>query len=417
VAIHSVISSPLWRNRNFTALWVGQTISMVGTRVNLFVVPTLAIIVLHATPAEVGLLNTVATAPYIVISLIAGVAADRMPRRTVMIACDLARVALVGAIPLLAAVHLLGLPALYALVLLASCATIFFDVCYRAYLPDLIAQDQLADGNAKLQLSTSGSVVLGPSIAGALVQAFGAAQTLLLDAASFAVSALSLSILPSPRAHAAGERSARGALRDIGQGLRVVWDSPTLRLITIVTAFINLGNAMVLATVLLFAYRDLRLDPGQVGLAVGIGSLGFVLGALVTPWLIARLGFTRSLLLCSVAFVVGFGAIPAGLLFGGPFVLGAGYFIFYFAFPVYNTNVITVIQSRTPADLLGRVMATVTWVTWSTLSVGAILGGGLGGAIGLAPVILIGAAIMGLGALMVVLRRDLEPEPAATAAG
>jgi MFS family permease len=416
LAIHSVISSPLWRNRNFAALWVGQTISMVGTRVNLFVVPTLAIIVLHATPTEVGVLNTVATAPYIVVPLIAGVAADRLPRRRIMIACDLARAVLVGAITLLFVLHALSLPALYVLVVLAACGSIFFDVSYRAFLPDLVAQDQLADGNAKLQLSTSGSVVFGPSIAGVLVQAFGAAQSLLLDAVSYVASAISLWTLPSPPPAATGERTARSALRDIGAGIQVVWRTPALRLITVVTALINLGNQMVLAIVLLFAYRDLRLNPAQVGLAVGIGSVGFVLGALAAPWLIARLGFTGSLLVCSLGFVAGFGAIPAGLLFAGPVILAAGYFVFYFAFPIYNTNVITLIQSRSPSAALGRVMATVTWVTWSTLSVGAILGGTLGDAIGLAPVILLGAAIMGVGALGIVLQRGLEPEAGSGAA-
>ncbi|MEK8107480.1 MFS transporter [Micromonospora sp. M12] len=197
----------LWRSRNFLLLWGGQTVSELGTRIAGVAVPLLAADTLHASVFQISLLTVLAWLPYLLFSLPAGIVADRLDQRRLMIACDLGRAALMLSLPVAALVDQLTLPFLYAVVGLGGVLTVLFTVAYKTLLPRLVPADLLVDGNAKLTISQDAAELVGPTISGALIGLVGAARTFLTNGFAFLVSALTLILIrqtpvsrePAPR--------------------------------------------------------------------------------------------------------------------------------------------------------------------------------------------------------------------------
>src|SRR5919204_6968169 len=211
----------LWRHREFVKLWTGQTISRLGSEISQLAIPLAAALVLHASPAQMGLLGAFEFAPFLLLSLFAGVWVDRVHRRPVLIVADVGRAIFLGSIPVAAILGVLRIEQLYVVGLLTGVLTVFFDVAYQAYLPVLVSREHLVEGNSKLEVSRSVAQIAGPGLAGGLVQAITAPMAILLDAVSFLVSALSLGLIrtPEPVPVRDGRRRVRA---EIGEGLRVV---------------------------------------------------------------------------------------------------------------------------------------------------------------------------------------------------
>ncbi len=144
----------------------------------------MAIITLGASPIEIGILGTFQFLPFILLTIPAGVWVDRMRRRPILIGADIGRAILLTSIPIAFVGGWLSMPQLYVVGFLVGCLEVFFDVAYQSYLPAVVERDQLQEGNAKLELSTSASAVIGPGLAGFLVQVFTAPFAMLFDALS-----------------------------------------------------------------------------------------------------------------------------------------------------------------------------------------------------------------------------------------
>src|SRR5437899_6789326 len=179
-------------------LWIGQTISVFGSVVGVAAMSFTAILTLHATPFQLGLLSAARLAPGFVTALAAGAWVDRLQRRPILIGADIGRAALLTTIPLAAILGLLRIEQLYLITFLVSILTIFFDVAYRSYLPSLIGRAELVEGNSKLSASASAAEVSGFGVAGWLVQLFTAPIAILIDAISFLVSAISVWLIQAP---------------------------------------------------------------------------------------------------------------------------------------------------------------------------------------------------------------------------
>ena len=133
----------LWRERAFLLLWSGQTISQFGSQVTIWALPLTAVLLLHASPAQTGLLTAASIAPYVVAGLFAGAWVDRVPRRPLMIAADMGHALLLLSVPLAAWSGKLTLPHLYGVALGMGLCAILFDVAYGALLPSVVAPQQL----------------------------------------------------------------------------------------------------------------------------------------------------------------------------------------------------------------------------------------------------------------------------------
>ena len=382
----------LWRHPDFLKLWTGQTISQFGSQATEFALPLIAALTLQASPAQMGLLTATETLPFLLAGLVAGVWVDRLRRRRILIAADIGRAVLLGLVPLLALTGQLRMAHLYVIGFLIGVLRVFFDVAYQSFLPTLVRPEHLVEGNSKLEASSSVATIAGPGLAGLLVQLLTAPVALAIDACSFGVSALSLGFIRTPEAvppH--GER--RRFWTEAGEGLRVVLGSPTLRAIAGCTGTWNLCGNIWYAAFVLYAIRQLGVSPAVLGATYTLGSTGALLGALLAnragravgpgPAIIgAALLGTRSALL--VPIVSGPGLMAAAMIATVRFVSGLGN-------TTYRISQVSLRQAIVPANVQGRMNATMRFLSMSVIPVGALLGGSLGEVVGLRPTLVVGA--------------------------
>src|SRR5437868_4540457 len=173
--------------------------------------------------------------------------------------------------------NLLTLEQLYVVALFTGIFTVFFDVSYQSYLPVLVDRPNLIEGNTKLEITRSTAQVAGPAVAGFLIQLIGGAKAVAVDAVSFLFSALALALIktPEPEPRPSTASGATGFIPEMREGIEVVFGSPILWRIAGCTATSNLGSNMVFGAVLLvFAYRQLHLSAGVVGVIFAITSCG-----------------------------------------------------------------------------------------------------------------------------------------------
>lgn len=380
----------LLRHRDFRMLWGGETVSELGSQVSLLAIPLLAVRTLHATTFEMGLLTAASTAAFLVVGLPAGVWVDRMRRRRVMIGADLGRVLALGSVPIAYAVDGLTLAQLFVVTLASGILTVFFDVAYQSYLPALVGREHLVEGNAKLTGSAQVATVAGPSVAGGLVQAVGSSAAIAVDSASFLVSAAAVAAIraPEPKPHVP-EGGHPKLVHDMAEGLRFVLGNVLLRAIAATTATSNLFSGIAAAVEIVFLVREVHASPGVIGLLFTMGGVGGVLGALAAGPLAERVGGARATLI-GIAGNAGGLLIPLTMPAAGLLLFGTGLFVVSFFVVVYNVNQVSFRQRLCPDRLLGRMNATMRFVVWGVLPVGALIGGVLGSFLGLRATLWIG---------------------------
>ena len=397
------------RDPQFLRLWAAETISHFGSSITGIALPFVAITLLGAGPLEVAILNLADFLPFLLIGLLAGALVDRLPRRAVLIGGDLGRAALILTIP---AAYLAGLLTLTQLIVVGfsvGVLTVFFDVAYQAYLPSLIGRKDLVEGNSKLEFSRSASGLLGPGLGGLLVEVLRAPVAMIVDAASFLVSALFLATIkdrPAAADSTSGvaaqrsvtqpEQTARGAMRnEIAEGLRFVFGHPVLRTIGAATATSNLFSSIGGAAFMLFAINELKMSPALIGVAFSLGSVGGLVASLIAGPLSRRFGVGR-VIVATVAlggpfeFAVGLGSAGADAL--NLLLIAAAGFAMGGSGTIYNINQVSLRQAITPEAMSGRMNATMRWFVWGTMPIGSIIGGIIGETLGVRAAILIGGA-------------------------
>lgn len=412
-------SSPptLWREPDFLKLWFGQAVSQFGSQVTILALPLAAALTLGASPAQMGLLSALESLPFLLFGLFAGVWVDRLPRRPVLIAADLGRATLLVTLPIAALIGRLSLPLLFIIAFGTGVLTVFFDVAYGAFLPGLIGEEHLVEGNSKLEMTNSAAKVAGPGLTGLLVQLMSTPLVILLDAISFLVSATSLSAIRGTERARTARVQGSNLWREIGAGLKLVFGNRHLRGIAGCTATANLAWNIILSVFILYASRDLQLGAAVIGVIFAAGNVGFLTGAAVASRLVRRLGLGVTLIAMPVlssagAVMIALADGPAPLVIA---TLAGAQFLFGFGGVIYNINQVSLRQALTPDHLRGRMTATMRFVVWGTIPVGALLGGALGERYGLRAATYIGAFIT-LGAFLWVLLspvRTLTTHPAA----
>jgi MFS family permease len=372
-------------------------------------------VLLHAGAFQVGLLAALEFLAFPVLGLIAGVYADRLKRRRILIVCDAARLVVLASVPAAYFAGVLSMGQLYAVATVIGVCTVFFDVAYQSYLPALIPRTDLLEGNSKLEITRSASQVIGPALGGFLVQAIRSAPAILVDSLSYLVSVTTLLWIrhPEPDPRPSGE-APTSFFGEMWEGIKVVLGHPVIRLIAGCTATSNLGSNMGFAILLLFAYNRLGLTPGQVGLIFGIGSVGALIGAVLAVPLARRIGLGPTIALAAAGNAFNF-LVPVAV-FGYPFVLlSVAFFAVLLTGSLYNINQVSLRQAIVPVRLQGRLNATVRTIVWGTIPIGNFLGGVLGTRLGLVPTLYIGAAIGTLAVLFILagpVRLKEQPEPA-----
>ena len=395
-----------WRSRDFRLLLAGQTTAQFGAQVSGVAIPLLAVLTLHATAFELGLVSAAGTIAFALIGLPAGAWLDRWRRRPVLVTADVARAVLLASIPVGALTHTLTITQLVVVSLLTGVARVFFDVGYQSYLPTVIGRDTVLAGNSAMETARAGGQIVGPGLGGWLVTVVGAANLVLLQAVTFAVSALALARIKTREAPAPGTRTR------IREGLAFVLRTPLIRATAITSAAGNFSFGMGSAVTVLFAIRTIGLSPAAFGVVIAVGSVTVMLGAALTPRLARVFGSAR------VVWLVPAASGPLALLgaFAAPgwavLLLLVGTAAGEFGQIVYAITNVSLRQRLCPDHLLGRVGATMRFLMMSLFPLGALLGGVLGGLAGPRATLVVAFAVVAVSPLPVALAlrgiRDVE---------
>jgi MFS family permease len=381
----------LWRHPDFLKLWSAETVSQFGTQISLLALPLAAIDVVHASAFEVAVLATAEYLPFLLVSLPAGVWVDRLRRRPILVAGDVARAALLASVPIAYAFDALTIWQLYGVGFFVGIATVFFDVAYQSYLPSLVERNQLVDGNAKLEISRSAAQIGGPGLAGLLVDLLKAPTAILFDAFSFLGSALFLFRIrkaePSPQAEGV-RRRMRDELRE---GLAYVFKHPYLKSIAACTALFNFFGNFIWAVLLVYARRELNLSPLAIGIAFMLGNIGPLLAAFTANRIAIRFGIGPTIVGTAILGGPMFLLIPfappgnaAIVILAGAFIVGG------FMGVVYNVTQVSLRQAITPERIQGRMNSVMRFIVWGVIPLGALVGGVLTTWIGLKETLIVG---------------------------
>jgi MFS family permease len=409
----------LWRHRDFRNLWAAETISVFGSQVDDLAIGFVAIVVLDVSAFEVAVLGTLNFAPFILLTLPAGVWVDRLRRRPILIGADFARAGLLATVPVAYAFDVLTLTQLYLVVFLVGACQVFFDVAYQSYLPSLVERNQIVEGNSKLEISRSSAQVTGPGIGGTLVELVTAPYAVLVDALSFVASGFFLLRIRKREevvvrtAAADGRKPSMRA--ELKEGLRFVAGNPNLRAQAGCTATSNLFSSLAFSIFLVFAVRELGLSAALIGLAFSVGAAGSLLAAFTARRISDRFGIGPTSIVTAALFGPSF--ILVGLAPTGneaiPFLIVAQ-LVFGFSVVVYNIAQVSYRQAICPPRLQGRMNSVMRFIVWGTIPVGTLAGGALATWIGLRETILVGAVGGGLAFLWLLLspQRHLRELPA-----
>jgi len=383
--------SPIWRNPDFVKFWVGETVSLFGSAVTALALPLTAVVVLKATPSQMGVLAAAGYVPFLLVGLLAGVWVDRFRRRPILLSADIAKAILLGSIPVAAFAGRLAMGHVLIVSFLTGTVSVIDAVAYQAFMPSLLRRENLVEGNSKLEVSNSVASIAGPSMAGFLVQLVTAPIAIAIDAASFVVSAVFLVFIRTTEPPPIPQDQRRNTFRQIGEGLRAVVRHPLIASVMWCGTMHNFFARMIDALYVLYLTNELHLGPTLLGIVLALGGPGALLGSLATARVTKRFGVGPTIVWMQILTGVSRLLIP--LAIGSlPLVLALlmlGEFLWGIARPIFNITQVSLRQAVTPDRLQGRVNASIRFVMWGVTPFGALLGGVLGELIGVRSTMLI----------------------------
>lgn len=383
----------LWKHSDFMKFWTGETLSLFGTQVTFLALPLTAILVLNATPQQIGLIRFLENIPFLLLAMAVGAWVDRRRKRPVMIGANVVRALLIVSVPVLAITGGLSMSVLYAIAFGMGVGTVFFDVCWMSFVPSLVSKEQLVEANSKVSTSYSAADVAGPGLGGGLVQLFSAPKALFADAFSYVISIISL--LSIKAEEPVPERSGqRRLLRDIKEGLGLVLGNRYVRATTAQGGLWNFCFVMSNTIFLLYAVREKHFSGGLVGLVLSVGAIGAILGSALASTLSRRFPYGRMIMVATA-----FGTLPSFLI---PAASGSrtavmvtfmvSFFLLQYGLATANVLMITLRQAVTPRDMLARMTAASRTVLYTLGPLGGLVAGALGASIGLRATLWVTAA-------------------------
>ena len=371
----------LWHDPQYLRLWISILTSSLGNQVMLLALPLTAAVLLSATPMQMGLLMAIELLPFLVLSLPSGVWLDRVRKLPVYAAGEATLAFAALSVPLAWWMGWLSMPWLYVVGFVIGAVHTVAGSAAQIVLTQVVARERLVEAHAKNALAGSGAEVAGPGFAGLLIKLVGAPLALMLNALLLLGSTLILRGITVHERRDAPEapRSLASFWRDLMAGLRFVAGSPLLMTLAALMGIWQMCHYTAMVVQILFATRTLGLSEQAVGLCymgVGAGTIvGSVYGRKLShyigpgPCLVAGYAICGTgWLLLAVAPANGWG-VAAFALMMMLFATGA---VFIFI------NFLALRQAVTPEPMLGRMTATMRWLSLLAAGPGALLGGWLG---------------------------------------
>jgi MFS family permease len=387
-------------SRSFLLYWRANAVSAFGTYITLLALQTVVVLTLHGSATQVGWLNSVRWLPYLVVGVVVGALVDRHPRRPILIITDLLQAGLLATIPLLWWIHRLSFPALLGVVTAYGTASVINGAAAMSFLPRLVQRRHLQRAHARGDGADAVAMSAGPALGGLLVSALGAPLAVLVDAATYAYSAITLSRIhvtePRPRTGA----TTRDLMLEIRDGIRWIYRGSGLTTLAVATHWWFVGNAAVLVVLAPYALVVLSLTPLQFGLIGALGGIGAFVGAAVTTRVGLHLGTGRTII-ASHAITTGSVLVMAvagesSHAWTSVAILGAGQGLYGLAIGTSNSHEMSYRQLITPDELQARTNTTLRSLNRAVMVVAAPLAGILADAWGIRPTLLAAAAVFAL---------------------
>ncbi|MBN2002273.1 MAG: MFS transporter [Anaerolineae bacterium] len=392
----------MWQNLDFRKLWIANSVSSFGSQITFLALPLTAVTLLHASPMQMGILAACGTLPFLLLSLPAGLLVDRSRRRPLLVAADLGRAALLGLIPLLAVLGALRIEYLYSIAFLTGALSLLYDITEETYLPTVVEDEQLVEGNSQLAAIDSVAELSAPVIAGGLVQGLTAPIAVAVDAASFLWSAFWLGRIQ--RREVAPKPTGRSDLwREMREGVTYLARHPLLRPSTLTGIQWQFFGGMTDALLILFLTETLGLPPLAIGLVYAAGSLSALAMTRFSNRATHKFGPGPVAVGAALGLGVGWLIVPlaAGTPWAASGVIAAGMFLAGAGNMIWNVTTTSITQNVTPNRLLGRVNACGRFLVEGALPIGALVGGALAGQWGVRPTLLLACGGVLLGVLWV----------------
>ncbi len=398
----------------FSRLWIANMAAHGADQLSIAALPLMAALALGASPQEMGMLGAAQTMPYLLLSLVAGLWADRWPRHWLMAGSEAGRALLLLSLPVLVYAGWLGLGVLSVIGFLLAAASVVFNIASQAYLPVLVPRTALAAANAKLEFTRATAIFLGPGLAG-VVAAWASPAIALAASGLGSIWAAWLLRDPSMRRNlpAMPEGQARQAmLPALAEGMRLVWRQSLLRAIAGCAMVWNLSWFLLMAVFVLYANQELGLGAAEIGVAMGLQGAGMLLASLAVPYLQRTLPFGLLIIIGPVLSLLGAASIALSSLSAGGdmrtgiLLVGAGFLLFGLGPMLWTISQNSLRQALVPAQLIGRASAIQQVVSLGMRPLGALLGGWVGGVWGLPAAIWL-AALGFVAQLLLVLMSQL----------
>jgi MFS family permease len=382
----------LMRHPGFIPLWIADGLSNFGSFILGLALQFLMIERLSANQVDLGLVRSAQWLPSLLFGLIAGVIVDRLRRKYLLIATDLASAALLSLIAVLAITGLLTIPLLVVLVFLLGSAAVLQGGAHQSFTADLLPPRLLTTGNVALTQTYTAAQTVGPLIGGLLVKLIGAPFAIIANALSYLASAAVLARVPDvdrerPR--------ARGTiLGDLRDGIAWVYRHQTLAPYALTLHLWFVGNSIA-GTVFVFHAIALGLDSSAVGLTLAAAGVTGVIGSAIAERLLLR--FSLGVVTIAADLLTGIAWVIAALAPTGQLAFAAlclAQLSYGFGLGIRGPLEMSYRNAVTPSELRGRMNTTIRSINWGLIAIAAPLGGWLAFSFGDRVALWIGGAIM-----------------------
>lgn len=393
-------------NNDFNKLWFGETISMFGAQLTTLAIPLVAVILLNASPMEMGLLTAFSTLPFFLFSLFIGIIVDNNKRKPLLIIANIGSMIFLTNIAIFYWFDLLTIYILCIIQFLLASMAVLFELTYLSYVPSLVEKENLSGSNSKLEGSRAVAQMGGPGLGGILIQVFSAPVAIIIDVFSYLISTISLFAIRTEEDVVKSNGKIK-IFSQIKEGLLVLIKHKILMSISSATALLNFFGSAFAALYVIYVVENLLISPTLLGIILGLGSVGALIGAFIATVITKKMGIGKSILIGSLFSGLGVIIVPLApdtLLVSTPLLILAQLFI-GLGGTIYFISQVTLRQTITPTNLLGRVNASNRFITRGFMPLGAILGGALASVLN----IKIALLIISLGAFTPALFIGLSP--------
>ncbi len=359
----------VWRNRDFRLLWAGRLVSTLGSGVSAIALPLL-VLALSGSPTKAGLVSAASGAPYFLLTVPAGVVADRWSRRTILVVCDAGRGATWALVSVGIAADAISLPWLAVAAGFEGSLFVFHNVAMTASIPRVVGTDELPQAVAQNAVILGTSDLLGPAVGGAVFQ-LGRAIPFVVDAVSYLASIVSVLAIRTPL-DVRETRQGTGVLRDVADGFRFLRRVPALRTLAVVGGIGDLLFSGIALVLIVFAQQRAGASSFEIGVIFAAASVAGLIGAIVAARAISRFDAGRTLVMFGIAGAVVFPFLVVGR---SVVVIGALWAVNVFVLEISNVASESYQLAIVPDELQGRVSSLVDFVSYGGLPVGTALAG------------------------------------------